>query len=138
MEKLGWWKETLANSVLPTFYWSKQLPGQGKTLQEIIFFSIWNLCKSEEELWLNNTIYRPSKLDNCPCIFMSLPSLLNSKISTIQKYFTKLDETIIKLTHFGFLFCKINAMVLYANHQFYIVFNLHILEQCKEAWCFWN
>ena len=102
------------------------------------FFSIWNLCKSEEQLWLNNTIYKPSKLDKCPCMFMSLPSLLNSKISTIQKYFTKLDETIIKLTHFGFLFCKINAMVLYANHQFYIVFNLHVLDQCKEAWCFWN
>lgn len=76
------------------------------------FFSIWNLCKSEEEEpWLNNTIYKPSKLDKylaflCPCLAYFL-----SKISTIQKYFTKLDETIIKLTHSGFLFCK--SSILY-------------------------
>lgn len=59
-----------------------------KVCRKWFFFSIWNLCKSEEEEpWLNNTIYKPSKLDKYPCIFMSLPNLLSFKNKHYSKIF---------------------------------------------------
>lgn len=48
----------------------------------------------------------------------------------------KLDDTIIKWTTSGFLFCKINATVFYINQIInfkYKVFNPYTIEQCKEA-----